>query len=386
MVGIFWQDLFGSSMFFYFANQGLIMRFLAVKSVKEGRKAIIVVTLVLMPLAMLAVGNAGWIGRAMQTWGLLPADVDPNSIFMAVASAVTQPGVFGLILAALTAALMSTVDTLINAVSAIAVNDVYRPFIAPDRDDKHYLKIARISSIVFTVAGLALVPVYMGFHSIYVAHGTFTAAISPPIIVVVVLGILWRRFSPRAALLTLVGGGALVALSLAFPAVIRPLADLHGMDPGTGFNYMRALYGFLICAAIAVIASFIWPARDAERIRGLWVGTLQAAKRAFKGSAPNDAEPGEKVRLALRTAPGDAAPAEDRPLVTLGREAAERMRAQDGDLIYVCHRRWWYGGLRSLHATLVIGDVGQGEVSVPADAIEHAGLTADEDVVVEKIL
>ena len=99
MTGIMWQDLFGSSMFFYFANQGLIMRFLAVKSVAEGRKAIIAVALVLMPLAVLAVGNSGWIGRSMETYGLLPAGTEPKNVFMAVADLISTPGVFGLILA-----------------------------------------------------------------------------------------------------------------------------------------------------------------------------------------------------------------------------------------------------------------------------------------------
>jgi len=44
-----------------------------------------------------------------------------------VANLVSHPGVFGFIMAALTAALMSTVDTLINATAAIYINDVHRP-------------------------------------------------------------------------------------------------------------------------------------------------------------------------------------------------------------------------------------------------------------------
>ena len=48
--------------------------------------------------------------------GMLPEGIDPNQIFVRVASLVALPGVFGLILAALTAALMSTIDTLITAI------------------------------------------------------------------------------------------------------------------------------------------------------------------------------------------------------------------------------------------------------------------------------
>ena len=386
MVGILWQDLFGSSMFFYFANQGLIMRFLAVKSVSEGRKALIAVVLFLMPLAALAVGNAGWLGRSMESFGLIPADTDPNDIFMVVAELVCQPGVFGLILAALTAALMSTVDTLINAVSAIAVNDVWKPFVAPDKPDKHYLSMARVFSIVFTIAGLALVPVFMGFHSIYLAHGTFTAAISPPIIVAVVLGVLWKRFSGRAAFITLLFGGLMMGISLAYPVMIQPLAELHGMDPGTGYNYMRALYGFVLCTAIAVVFSLLLPHRDPARIEGLWIGTIDAAKRFFKGSAPNDDEPGEKVRLRLVAGAEDQAEEDDMPTVTLSPAAAERLKASEGDIVYVADKRWWLGGLRSLHARLVVSTESKEEITASPEAIAIARLRIGEAVVVEKII
>ena len=48
-----------------------------------------------------------------------------NDVFVAVTNIVSSPGVFGFIIAALCAALMSTADTLVNASSAIIVNDIY---------------------------------------------------------------------------------------------------------------------------------------------------------------------------------------------------------------------------------------------------------------------
>ncbi len=389
MSGIFWQDFFGSSMFFYFANQGLIMRFLATKSVNEGRRAITFVILLLMPLAAIAVASSGWIGKAMQHFGLIPADADPNTIFVVVTEMVAKPGMFGFILAALIAALMSTIDALINAVAAIGVNDVYRPFIVPDKSDRHYLAVARVSSLGFAFFGLALVPVYMSFKSIYQAHAAFTAAISPPIIVAVILGILWKRFSARAAFITMFLGGILMALSVKYPDLIKPLAAIHGMDPGAGFDFMRALYGVCLCSVIAVATTLVWPNHDADRIEGLWVGSLQAAKRLFKGREPNDRVFGEKVRLMLKAGAEeevDEAGMQVTAVARVAKEDAERMKAQDGDLVYVCDKRWWLGGLRSLHATLAVGGVNAGTISIPANHIKGAPLITGEEVVVEKII
>ena len=59
--------------------------------------------------------------------------------------------------AALLAALMSTTDSLINAVSAITVNDIYRPFLRKGASDAHYLAAARTVAIVAALVGVVLV-------------------------------------------------------------------------------------------------------------------------------------------------------------------------------------------------------------------------------------
>ncbi len=394
MVGIFWQDFFGSSMFFYFANQGLIMRFLAVKSVNEGRKAIVAVVLILMPIAAISVADTGWIGSAMQHYGLMSKDIDPNNAFVLVSAAIVQNDIiFGVILAAITAALMSTVDTLINAVSAIAVNDILKPFIAKDRSDKFYLAWARIFSIVFTFGGLALVPIYMGFGSIYDAHGAFTAAVSPPIITTIILGILWKKFSPRAAFLTMLVGGILMAVSIQYDDLIKPFAMIHGMDMESGMQksliYMRGLYGMTLCTLIGVVSTFIWPNTDEKKIEGLWVGSIRQAKRFFKGSEPNDMEEGEKIRVKLGSSDEtmiDETGAEVTVIARLNKADAEKMKARAGDLVYVSDKRWWLGGLHSLHATLEVADVEAGEIVIPKQSIADALLNTGEEVVVEKII
>ncbi|HNZ66949.1 MAG TPA: sodium:solute symporter family protein, partial [Planctomycetota bacterium] len=193
--GIFWQDGIANSMVFYFMNQGMILRFLSAKSVKEGRKALIVMALVIMPLTMIAVSNAGWIGKAIPTEEIIQTEVamenqvleakglpvhpdqpiDPartpntKTMFVTVAKLISTPGIFGFIMAALVAALMSTIDTLINASSVIFVNDIWRPYIKPNRTDKHYLNVARTFSLLAAFIGVLLVPMFAGFKSLYEA-------------------------------------------------------------------------------------------------------------------------------------------------------------------------------------------------------------------------
>ena len=129
-------------------------------------------------------------------------------------------------------------------------------------------------------------PLFASFGSIYRAHGTFTAAITPPLAVALVLGFTWRRFSPRAALLVMVGGSAIIALSLRWPEMVAPFA--HGIDLETGgkaYSYIRALFGLVVCAGLGLVGSLIWP--DRRSVPGtLRLGPVLEKMRAFKSGAP----------------------------------------------------------------------------------------------------
>ncbi len=376
-VGIFWQDGVANTFALYLMNQGFILRFLSLKSVREIRRSYLALILVLMPLAALAVSNAGWLGRAMVSNGQLPPDTDPNRIFVVVADRICGPGMFGFVMAALTAALMSTVDTLINAVSAVAVNDVYRPYLRPGATDRHYLGAARIVSLAAALLGIALVPVFASFNSIYVAHGSFTASITPAMVITIVLGIYWRRYTPAAAFWTMLGGSVLIALSIVWPVLVTPVA--HGVDPAGGFTYTRALYGLVVSGVIAVTVTLLARSRSERDIEGLVVGTLAEAKRIYKGGKPNEEEGGVAV--------GILSVAEGIEEVGVSRAAADRIGARIGDIVYVTDARRWLGGLRSVHGRLTAVEPGEeGSIRVSPALQQEGGLRPGRRHRIEKII
>ena len=221
-VGIFWQDAVAGSVGFLFMNQGLLMRFMACKNVNEGRKAATINILFVLPLSAIVVGNAGWLGKAMSVMdpSIVSPNTSPDEIFVVVASIVTSPGIFGFIMAALTAALMSTVDTLINATAAIFVNDVYRPIMRylkkaysnDKQKDKEELYAARVTSMVITAAGVLSVLAFIQFPTVYEAHGYFHSTLTPPLVVAIFLGVFWKRFTPAGVITTFLGGVVLMLL------------------------------------------------------------------------------------------------------------------------------------------------------------------------------
>ncbi len=360
-VGIFWQDGVANTVMFYFLNQGIIMRFLAAKSAEDGRKAAFVTALVLMPVAAAVVASGGWVGRAMVHAGLLSSEVRAEEVFFVATEVLARPGVFGMIMACLTAALMSTVDTLITAVAAVVVNDFYRPYFRPKAEEGELLRVARITSVTVTLLGILLVPVFANFKSIYAAHGAFTAAVTPPLVVAFLLSVFWRRYTKAGAVATLAGGMAVMLASIVYPEMVKPFAHGVPMIEAEGglfggmqtFQYMRAFFGLVTSAAIGISVSLLSRARPLAEIRGLVWGTLSDAITYYKGSPgrEDDVRRAEaKVEL-LTTDRGHSGAAQLAGLA-VSRELAAALGAKVGDLVFVSDRRSWLGGLNAAHAII----------------------------------
>jgi solute:Na+ symporter, SSS family len=415
-VGIFWQDGVAGSIGFLFMNMGLIMRFMATKSVDEGRKAATFNILFMLPLSAIVVGNAGWIGKALSITSpdLVPTNTSPDQIFVVVANIVAIPGVFGFIMAALTAALMSTVDTLINATAAIYINDVYRPtkkffkskITTRKITDKNELTAARYSSVVITILGVLSVLAFKNFPTVYEAHGYFHSTLTPPLVVAIFLGLFWRKFTPAAVIATFVSGVALMILGLHDPNVITPFNHGIEMNVDHPYSYIRALYNMLVCVVVAImvtvttnkqnqivkslksnpngkvtvyillafsilvfivvlfnlaplsvalfgiaimifstaiVSTYLIDYDPVRQTMGLTVWSVAKAKELFKGSKINDID-GEIVTVKWKIKEGED------DIVNFSKKEMAVMKANIGDLVYVCDSRKYLGGLKSIHS------------------------------------
>ena len=347
-VGIFWQDGVAGSIGFLFLNQGLLMRFMACRSVEEGRKAAAFNTLFLLPLSTIVVCNAGWVGRAISGArpDILPPETAPDEIFTRVTAIVSSPAVFSFLIAAVVAALMSTVDTLINAVAAISINDIYRPLVK-ERGDKHYLKAAMWISAIATVIGVLATYPFRGFETLYEAHAEFHGTVTPPLVAAVFLGAFWKRFTTPAAIATFVGGVILILAGQANPEIfIRPFAHGVSMDLEHPWKYMGAVWNLVACFGIGILVTLFTKPESEEKIKGLTLWSVETARWMFKGGKPNE-DIGLKLQLRWSVDPNLP-----EGFIQVDASSLRGLAANEGDMVYLCDRRWWLGGLRSAHARL----------------------------------
>ena len=446
-VGIFWQDAVAGSIGFLFMNQGLLMRFMACKSVNEGRKAATINILFVLPLSAIVVGNAGWLGKAMSV--LDPTVVSPNTspdeIFVVVASIVASPGIFGFIMAALTAALMSTVDTLINATAAIFVNDVYRPimkylkktYVNDNQKDKEELFAARISSMAITVAGVLSVLAFIQFPTVYEAHGYFHSTLTPPLVVAIFMGVFWKRFTPAGVITTFLGGVVLMILGARFPEIFISPFD-HGieMNPDRPYSYIRAFYNLIACVGVGVfvtmttsfqhnIVSAVKKNKNSNTVMiVLTVFTSLSFILAILGSdyflfpisviilvpiivtyyGNYDEELSTKgltvysiseAKKAFKGSELNETHGEqvevklqlsnhDEDKIMCSKNDLLKLGAEVGDLVYLSDKRKWLGGLKSIHSRFGKSHNEDGIVYLNKDQIEHGLFDKDKILIAEK--
>ncbi len=195
------------------------------------------------------------------------------------------PGMQGVVIAAMLAALMSTVSGALNSIATLCSYDIYKRF-KPDADDRHLIRVGRLA----TVAAMGVAVVWSTLigglgETIFQAMVDVFPVVAPPTAVVFVWGVFWRRTSARAALWTLVGGSLVGAVIYTLKQLHNFEAlDLGAIDPRLeSFITMNGLFmAFLLFVAESVfvlVVSSIWPHRHtAESEKLVWRSPLEALR------------------------------------------------------------------------------------------------------------
>ena len=200
-------------------NQYIIQRALGAENLGEAQKGlafaaflkILVPFIVVIPgiaaviLAQQGVlNNEALTARSDRTYGEL----------MAFAPA----GLRGLVFAALIAAVVSSLASMMNSISTIFTMDLYRPA-RPNRPEQHYVMVGRIAAFTAMVIALVLArPFLGGFESAFQTVQEYTGFIAPGIVVVFLLGFFDKKANAMGAYTALLGSLALnVALAQVMP-------------------------------------------------------------------------------------------------------------------------------------------------------------------------
>jgi SSS family solute:Na+ symporter len=192
-------------------------------------------------------------------------------------------GLFGVMAAALMAALMGNLASAANSISTLFSYDLWRRF-RPDTPEHRLVIIGRTATFLSFVVGIALVPLLDLYESIFAALNDVIAHMAPPITCVFTLGVFWGRASGRSAKYTMWLGSALGVGLFALKTLHAWQPERFGWIPPLFYEtpfMMMAFYMFCACVALQVSLSYLLPKLAEEDPQRLyWASPLDALRSA----------------------------------------------------------------------------------------------------------
>ena len=185
--------------YFWCTNQFIIQRALGARNLDHGRRGSLLAGLLKLPNLFILI-LPGVMAKM-----LYPNLDNPDLVFPLLAFDLLPIGFRGLILAALAAAILSSLESIFNSAATLFTMDFVKHF-RPRMSEPNLVRTGRVATLGFMLLSALWAPQIARFPSLWQYLQSVLAYITPPVVVVFLMGILWRRGTAIAATLTLAAG------------------------------------------------------------------------------------------------------------------------------------------------------------------------------------
>lgn len=226
-IGVLVGGLWVANLYYWGFNQYIIQRTLAAKSLREAQKGIllaaglklVIPVIVVVPgIAAYVMVNDPQILGSLGEAGLqnLPSTEQADKAYPWLLQFLPT-GLKGVAFAALAAAIVSSLASMLNSTSTIFTMDIYKQYINKDASDKRTVNVGRISAGVALVIACITAPLLGGIDQAFQFIQEYTGVVSPGILAVFLLGLFWKKTTNKAAIV-----GALVSIPIAMYFKVAP--------------------------------------------------------------------------------------------------------------------------------------------------------------------
>jgi solute:Na+ symporter, SSS family len=278
-----WWDLPGLSVllggmwvaniYYWGFNQYIIQRTLAAKSLPEAQKGIVFAAFLkmLLPLIVVIPGIIAFVLNADANGELTSATLDPSFVTSSgtIANDNAWPwlirsfvpvGLKGLVLAALAAAIVSSLASMLNSTATIFTMDIYRPYINTTASDKQTVRTGRITAAVALVVAMFIAPMLGNLGQAFQFIQEYTGVVSPGILAVFLSGLFFKRATNNGAI-----WGVISSIPIALYFKVAPngwsTAPLFVNIPFLDQMMITASFSLLIILAISYYESKVADAK-----------------------------------------------------------------------------------------------------------------------------
>jgi len=253
-IGVIIGGMWVANLYYFGFNQYIIQRALAAKSLREAQKGLAFAAFLklLLPLLVVIPGIIAYV-MYMQPEGTVVIDgvktvfnrpgggINYDISYPWLIKTFIPAGIKGLVVAALAAAIVSSLASMLNSTATIFTMDIYKPYFSKRTDGSDLVLTGRIAVIAALAIAVFVAPALNTMPQMFQYIQEYTGVVSPGILAVFLMGLFWKRATTRAAIT-----GVLSSIPVALLLKLLPL-EMPFLD--------QMMYTCLITIAIIVMVS-----------------------------------------------------------------------------------------------------------------------------------
>jgi SSS family solute:Na+ symporter len=268
--------LWVANLYYWGFNQYIIQRTLAAKSLEESQKGILLAAFLklIIPLIVVVPGIAAYVMvndpqiiTSLGETGLLnrPTAEQADKAYPWLLQFLPV-GLKGIAFAALAAAVVSSLASMLNSTATIFTMDLYKPYFNQNASDKITVRVGRISAALALCIAVIVAPLLGGLDQAFQYIQEYTGLVSPGILAVFLFGLFWKKTTNNAAI-----WGAILSLPI---ALILKFLPIEALDPWMHQMGLTALLTMGIIATLSYLEN-----KGKEDVHG-----IQFSERLFSTS------------------------------------------------------------------------------------------------------
>ncbi len=193
---------------------------------------------------------------------------DYNNAIPALMRLLLPTGALGIALTGLLAAFMAGMAANVSGFNTVFTYDIWRPYVVKGRDDRYYLNIGRIVTVIGVLIGIGTAFIAAQFNNIMNYIQTLFSYFNAPLFAVFILALFWHRASPWAGVWGQIAG---IAAAFAFHYIGPTIDYFHAGQTASGqvndqmVNFYGAIAAVLAAwLVMAIVTPFTAPKPESE--------------------------------------------------------------------------------------------------------------------------
>lgn len=264
--------LWVANLYYWGFNQYIIQRALAAKSINEAQKGLVFAAFLklIVPVLVVVPGIAAFVittnpelmaGLGSMAQAHIPTLSQADKAYPWLTQFLPV-GAKGVVFAALAAAIVSSLASMLNSIATIFTMDIYKEYIGPKASETRLVNVGRISAVVALIIACFIAPLLGGIDQAFQYIQEYTGLVSPGILAVFLLGLFWKKTNAKGAII-----GVVLSIPFALFLKLMPL----------GMPFLdQMMYTFMFTTVVIALVSLTSTKTDDS------VGAIVLTDKTFK--------------------------------------------------------------------------------------------------------